>query len=86
MGEKKREKRKKERNKMKRKRKRKKRRGRKPDQRRAVVRPGQARNRTALREVGVFLPRFYSTPRGRIMAYGFRPDSGQICMVCVIVG
>ena len=47
---------------------------------------GQARNGTALREVGVFLPRFNSTPRGRIMAYGFRPDSGRICMVCVIVG
>ena len=53
-----------------------KRRGRKPNQRRAVIEPGQARNGTTLREVGVFLPRFYFTPRGRVMAYGFYPDSG----------
>ena len=39
-----------------------------------------------LREVGVFLPRFYSTPRVRVMAYGFRPDFGRICMMCVVVG
>ena len=39
-----------------------------------------------LREVDVFLPRFYSTPRGGVMAYGFCPDSGLICMMCVIVG
>ena len=70
----------------KRKRKKKKRRGREPDQHRAVVGPGQARNGTALQEVGVFLPRFYSTPRGRVMAYGFRLDSERICMMCVIVG
>ena len=47
---------------------------------------GQARNGTALREVGVFLPRFNSTPRDRVMAYGFHADYGRICMVCVIVG
>ena len=57
-----------------------------PDQHRAVVGPGQARNGTALQEVGVFLPRFYSTPRGFVMAYGFRPDFERICMMCVIVG
>ena len=71
------------------KRKKKKRRGRKPNQHRAMVEPGQAQNGTALREVGVFLPRFYSTPRGRVMAYEFHPVSGQICMLCglfVIVG
>ena len=54
-----------------------------------MVGPGQARNGTALREVGVFLPRFYSTPRGRVMAYEFHPISEQICMLCglfVIVG
>ena len=70
----------------KRKRKKKKRREREPDQRRAVVRPGQARNGTVLQEVGVFLPRFYSTPRGHVMAYRFRQDSERICMMCVIVG
>ena len=56
--------------KKKRKRKKKKRRGRKPNQRCAVVGPRQARNGTALREVGVYLPRFYSMTRGRVMAYG----------------
>ena len=64
-------------------------RGREPDQRRAVVGPGQAQNETELQDVGVFLPRFYSTPRGRLMAYGFRQVSGRICMVCslfVIMG
>ena len=63
-----------------------KRRGREPDQRRVVVGPGQAENETALQEIGVFLPRFYSMPEGCVMAYGFRPNSGQICMICVIVG
>ena len=41
-----------------------------------MVEPGQAWNETTLREVGVFLPRFYSTHRGLVMAYGFRSDSG----------
>ena len=45
--------------KKKKKRKKKKRRGREPDHYHAVVGPGQARNGTALREVGVFLPKFY---------------------------
>ena len=88
VGRRKEEKGKKER-KGKEKRKKKKRRLRKPDQRHAVVGPEHARNRTVLREVGVFLPRFYSMHRGRVMAYGFRPVSGQICMLCglfVIVG
>ena len=53
------------------KRKKKRRRGRKPNQRREVVGPGQARNGTALREVGVFLSQFYYRLRGRVMAYGF---------------
>ena len=73
----------------KRKRKKKKRRGRKPNQRRAVVGLGQARNETILREVGVFLPRFYSTPKGLVMVYGFHLVSRRICMFCglfVIVG
>ena len=47
-----------------------------------MVGPGQVRNETTLREVGVFLPRFYSTPRGLVMAYWFRSDSGRICMLC----
>ena len=50
------------------KRKKKKRRRRESDQRRAMVGPGQAQKGTALQEVGVFLPRFYFTPRGRVMA------------------
>ena len=73
----------------KRKRKEKKRRGRKPNQRRVMVELGQAQNGTSLPEVGVFLPRFYSTPRGRVMAYGFHLVSRKICMLrglCVIVG
>ena len=56
--------------------------GRKPNLSRAVVGPGQARNRTALLEVGVFLPRFYFMLRGLVMAYGFRSDFGRICMLC----
>ena len=63
-----------------------KKRGREPDQGRAMVGPGHARNGTTLQVVGVFLPRFYSTPRGRVMAYGFHSDSGRICMMCVIMG
>ena len=70
----------------KKKRKKKKRRGRKPNQRRAVVGPGNARNGTMLREVGVFLPQFYSTPSGCVMAYMFRSDSRQICLMCLIMG
>ena len=66
--EKKERKERKERKKRKRKRRKKKRRGRELDQRRIVVGPGQAQNGTALREVGVFLPRFYSTPMGHVMA------------------
>ena len=69
--------------------KKKKRRKREPDQRCMVVEPGKARNRTTLREVGVFLPRFYSTPRGRVMAYEFYPVFKRICMLCglfVIMG
>ena len=88
VGGRKEKKRKKER-KGKEKRKKKKRRERKPDQRRAVVGLGDAWNRTVLREVGVFLPPFYSTPRGRVMAYKFCLIFGQICMMCglfVIVG
>ena len=71
------------------KRKKKKIRGRKSNQRRAMVKLGDARNGTALREVGVFLPQFYCTPRGRVMAYGFRSASGRFFMLCglfVIVG
>ena len=67
-----------------RKRKKKKRRGRKPNQRCALIGPGQAQNETTLREVGVFLPQFYSKLKGRVMAYGFCPDSGRICMMCMI--
>ena len=62
---------------------------REPDQCCAVVGPRQARNGTALQEVGVFLPRFYSTLKGHVMAYGFRLVSGRICILCglfVIVG
>ena len=79
----------KEKKKRKRKRKKKKRKRREPNQRCTVVGPEQARNETALREVSVFLPRFYSTPRGRVMVYGFLLVSGQIYMLCglfVIVG
>ena len=78
------EKKKKEKKERKRKEKRnkKKRKGRKLDQRRAVVELGHAQNGIALREVGVFLPRFYSTPRGSVMAYGFRLVFGRICMMC----
>ena len=43
---------------------------------------GQARNGTPLREVGVFLPRFYFTPRAREMAYRFHPVFERICMLC----
>ena len=79
--EKKERKERKERKKRKKKREKKKIRGREPDQRRAVVGPRHAWNVTVLRDVGVFLTRFYSTPRGRVMAYGFRPVSGRICML-----
>ena len=47
-----------------------------------MVGPGQAQNRTALQQVGVFLPQFYSTPRGRVMAYGFHSIFRRIYMLC----
>ena len=74
--EKKERKERKEIKKRKRKREKNKRRGREPDQRCAVVGPGKAWNGIVLRDVGVFLPRFCSAPKGRVMAYWFRPVSG----------
>ena len=52
----------------------------------AVVRPGEAQNKTELQVVGVFLPRFYSTLRGRAMAHGFRLVFERICMLCGLFG
>ena len=47
-----------------------------------MVGPGQARKGITLQDVGVFLPRIYSTPRGYVMAYRFCPVFELICMLC----